>query len=114
MIHSWQTAAGTPRRFFIAPAREESHGRPERRHSPHGQQMQCACWCAPRRFPARRVLCYRWDNDKRRRKGCARDRRRDSVTADAAAVAVPAAKTERAARLGVEAGWLWSGALLVL
>src|SRR5215831_7885703 len=40
--------------------------------------------------------------------------RRDSVTADAAAVAVPAAKTERAARLGVVAGWLWSGALLVL
>jgi iron(III) transport system permease protein len=36
------------------------------------------------------------------------------VTADAAAVAVPAAKTERAARLGVVAGWLWSGALLVL
>ena len=36
------------------------------------------------------------------------------MTADAAAVAVPAAKTERAARLGVVAGWLWSGALLVL
>src|SRR5262249_8886473 len=40
--------------------------------------------------------------------------RRDCVTADAAAVAVPAAKPERAARLGVVAGWLWSGALLVL
>jgi len=36
------------------------------------------------------------------------------VTADAAAVAVPAAKIERAARLGVVAGWLWSGTLLVL
>ena len=36
------------------------------------------------------------------------------MTADAAAVAVPAAKIERAARLGVVAGWLWSGTLLVL
>jgi iron(III) transport system permease protein len=36
------------------------------------------------------------------------------VTADAAAVAVPAAKIDRAARLGVVAGWLWSGTLLVL
>jgi iron(III) transport system permease protein len=36
------------------------------------------------------------------------------VTADAAAFAAPAAKVERAARLRVVAGWLWSGALLVL
>jgi iron(III) transport system permease protein len=36
------------------------------------------------------------------------------VTADAAAVAAPAAKAERGARLGIVAGWLWSAALLVL
>jgi iron(III) transport system permease protein len=36
------------------------------------------------------------------------------VTAEAAAFAAPAAKAERAERLRVVAGWLWSGALLVL
>jgi iron(III) transport system permease protein len=38
----------------------------------------------------------------------------NSVTAEAAAFAAPAAKAERAERLRVVAGWLWSGALLVL
>jgi iron(III) transport system permease protein len=36
------------------------------------------------------------------------------VTAEAAALAAPAAKTERAARLGAVPGYLWSGALLAL
>jgi hypothetical protein len=36
------------------------------------------------------------------------------VTADAAALAAPAAKAERSARFGIVAGWLWSGALLAL
>jgi iron(III) transport system permease protein len=36
------------------------------------------------------------------------------VTADAAALAAPAAKAERGARLGIVAGWSWSGALLLL
>ena len=36
------------------------------------------------------------------------------MTADAAAVAAPAAKAERGARLGIVAGWLWSAALLLL
>jgi iron(III) transport system permease protein len=36
------------------------------------------------------------------------------VTADAAALAAPAAKAERGARFGLVAGWLWSGALLAL
>jgi iron(III) transport system permease protein len=36
------------------------------------------------------------------------------VTAEAAAFAAPAAKAEREARLRFVAGWLWSGALLVL
>jgi hypothetical protein len=36
------------------------------------------------------------------------------VTAEAAAFAAPAAKVERAARLRVGGGWLWSGALLAL
>src|SRR5262249_6005872 len=43
-----------------------------------------------------------------------RDRRRESVTAEAAALAAPAAKTERATRFGAVAGSLWSGALLAL
>jgi iron(III) transport system permease protein len=36
------------------------------------------------------------------------------VTAEAAAFAAPVAKAERAARLRVVAGWLWSGALLAV
>jgi iron(III) transport system permease protein len=36
------------------------------------------------------------------------------VTAEAAAFAVPVTKAERAARLRVVAGWLWSGALLAV
>jgi iron(III) transport system permease protein len=36
------------------------------------------------------------------------------VTAEAAAFAAPVAKVERAARLRVVAGWLWSGALLAV
>ena len=36
------------------------------------------------------------------------------MTAEAAAFAAPVAKAERAARLRVVAGWLWSGALLVV
>src|SRR6059058_1890732 len=64
---------------------------------------------------SRRAACYATDNnDNRRRSPAPRDRRRESVTAEAAALAAPAAKTERAARLRVVAGWLWSGALLVL
>src|SRR6516165_7343578 len=46
--------------------------------------------------------------------GAEEGRREKSVTAEAAAFAAPAAKAERAARLRVVAGWLWSGALLVL
>src|SRR4029450_4742438 len=53
-------------------------------------------------------------NDHSRRKPAAGDRRRESVTADAAALAAPAAKAERSARFGIVAGWLWSGALLAL
>jgi iron(III) transport system permease protein len=36
------------------------------------------------------------------------------VTAESAALAAPAAKIERAAQLRVVAGWLWSGALIVV
>ena len=36
------------------------------------------------------------------------------MTAEAAAFAAPVAKAERAARLRVVAGWLWSGALLAV
>ena len=36
------------------------------------------------------------------------------MTADAAALAAPAAKAERSARFGIVAGWLWSAALLAL
>src|SRR5262249_2728954 len=50
----------------------------------------------------------------RRRSPAPRDRRRESVTAEAAALAAPAAKTERATRFGAVAGSLWSGALLAL
>src|SRR5262249_31674885 len=46
--------------------------------------------------------------------GAEEGRREKSMTAEAAAFAAPAAKAERAARLRVVAGWLWSGALLVL
>jgi iron(III) transport system permease protein len=40
--------------------------------------------------------------------------RRKRVTAEAAAFAAPVAKVERAARLRVVAGWLWSAALLAI
>src|SRR5262252_5736731 len=60
------------------------------------------------------VLCYLWGNDNRRRKRAPRNAGGKSVTAEAAAFAAPAAKAERAERLRVVAGWLWSGALLVL
>ena len=36
------------------------------------------------------------------------------MTAEAAAFAAPVTKAERAARLRVVAGWLWSGALLAV
>src|SRR5262249_2475492 len=64
-------------------------------------------------LPAWCVLCY-GSQDNRRRSPAPRDRRRESVTAEAAALAAPAAKTERAARLGALAGYVWSGALLAL
>src|SRR5207247_2125530 len=64
---------------------------------------------------SRRAACYATGgNDNRRRSPTPRDRRRESVTAEAAALAAPAAKTERAAQLGAVAGYAWSGALLAL
>src|SRR5262249_10245479 len=71
----------------------------------------CRALSAPR--VARSIL------PRRERKQGATHRRRGSpegksVTAEAAASAAPAAKAERAARLRLVAGWLWSGALLVL
>src|SRR5438105_13792447 len=62
---------------------------------------------------SRRAACYATGgNDNRRRSPTPRDRRRESVTAEAAALAAPAAKTKRAAQLGAVAGYVWSGALL--
>src|SRR5438128_6276932 len=64
---------------------------------------------------SRRAACYATGgNDNRRRSPTPRDRRRESVTAEAAALAAPAAKTKRAAQLGAVAGYVWSGALLAL
>src|SRR5213080_1779592 len=64
---------------------------------------------------SRRAACYATGgNDNRRRSPTPRDRRRESVTAEAAALAAPAAKTKRAAQLGAVAGYAWSGALLAL
>jgi iron(III) transport system permease protein len=47
-------------------------------------------------------------------KASVEDRRRKGVTAEAAAFAAPVAEAERAARLRVVAGWLWSGALFAV
>src|SRR5436190_6309291 len=64
---------------------------------------------------SRRAACYATGgNHNRRRSPTPRDRRRESVTAEAAALAAPAAKTKRAAQLGAVAGYAWSGALLAL
>src|SRR5436309_16021845 len=64
---------------------------------------------------SRRAACYATGgNDNRRRSPTPRDRRRESVTAEAAALAALAAKTKRAAQLGAVAGYVWSDAPLAL
>src|SRR6478735_5606449 len=68
----------------------------------------------PGRLPARSVLCYPWLQEQQALKRASRIAGGKGVTAEAAAFAAPVAGAERAARLRVVAGWLWSGALLAV
>src|SRR5262249_6596163 len=111
MMYRHPDSRGSRRGFFVLRMRSDDLA------WPHGDTIRRGGGKTPRNpcSGSRRGACYATDNnDNRRRSPAPRDRRREGVTAEAAAVAAPAAKTERAARLGAVAGSVWSGALLAL